>query len=164
MDRGFTLIEMIITLVVISILGVFTFSFLISSTNTYLLMRNQWTAHREGAYVVERISRELRDATAVSALNPLSFQMAHPTPMDPNTSIQYRLSGTRLFRGTRPGAGGYTERLMGTNVGSFTVTGLANSCYGISLSEVGGTVTYSTAVSLKNVVTRFGGNYQDTVR
>jgi prepilin-type N-terminal cleavage/methylation domain-containing protein len=84
-NKGFTLIEIVIVIVVLSIVGVFTFSFLADSAKTYQMMRDQRDLHQEAAYVLERISRELRDTTCVF---PGSFpgvsiylQKAHPTLM-----------------------------------------------------------------------------------
>jgi MSHA biogenesis protein MshO len=88
-NKGFTLIEIVIVIIVMSIVGVFTFSFLANSAKTYQMMRDQRDLHQEAAYVVERISRELRDATCISPPQTsgsfpgisIYLQKAHLTPM-----------------------------------------------------------------------------------
>ena len=62
MNRGFTLIEMIIAIVVLGILGVFTFTFFGDYMNTYTQMRNRRSDHQEALYIIERITREFRNA------------------------------------------------------------------------------------------------------
>ena len=99
MRKGFTLIELIIVIVISSMVGVFTFSFIYSSIQTYRLMRTQSQIYQEASYVLDRITRELRDATYnLSSTGGISFTKAHQTPADSNTFVRYYQSGTSLFR------------------------------------------------------------------
>jgi prepilin-type N-terminal cleavage/methylation domain-containing protein len=83
MKKGFTLIELILVIVIGSIVSVFTFSFIYNSIQTYRLMRTQRQLHQEGAYALERITRELRDASyGVNVTGGISFMKAHQTPAD----------------------------------------------------------------------------------
>jgi prepilin-type N-terminal cleavage/methylation domain-containing protein len=93
-NKGFTLIEIVIVIVVLSILGVFTFSFLSSSAKTYQMMRDQRDLHQEAAYAMERISRELRDGTCISAFSGTSIdlQKAHPTQMSNSHNLRFAYS------------------------------------------------------------------------
>lgn len=161
MRRGFTLIEMIITIVVLGILGVFTFTFFGNYMNTYTQMRDRRSDHQEAFYIVERIARELRNATTVTSTSPLVFQIPNPgTPADTSTTIQYSLSGTQLNRtGNVSGA-----ILIGDNINTFSVTQPVANCYYISIQR--GTETYQTTVCPKNVPSGssgFGGNYADNL-
>jgi len=159
--KGFTLIEMIITIVVLGILGVFTFAFFGNYMSTYTQMRDRRSFHQEAVYIIERISRELRNAITVNSITPLSFQIPSPgTPADTSTTIQYNLSGTRLNRvGNSSGT-----ILIGDNINAFTVTQPTTDCYYITLQR--GTETYRTTVCPKNVSSGssgFGGNYADNL-
>lgn len=157
------MIEMIITIVVLGILGVFTFAFFGNYVSTYTQMRDRRNMHQEAVYIIERISRELRDATTVTSTSPLSFQIpssALATGGDTSTTISYSLSGTQLNRtGNISGS-----ILMGDNVNVFTVTSPVANCYFITLRRGTGTETeYQTVVCPKNIPSPsgFGGNYAD---
>ncbi len=64
-NKGFTMIELVMVIVVLSILGLFTFSFIDNAIRTYMLVREQSPLYADGAYIMERITRELSDATTV---------------------------------------------------------------------------------------------------
>ena len=99
MRNGFTLIELIIVIVISSMVSVFTFSFIYNSIQAYRLMRIQRQLYQEAAYALERITRELRDASYnINSTGGISFTKAHQTPADANTFVRYYQSGTSLFR------------------------------------------------------------------
>ena len=168
MNKGFTLIEMIMTIVVLGILGVFTFAFFGNYMSTYTQMRDRRSLHQEAVYIIERISRELRDAaTASSTSNSISFTIpvsALAAGGDTSTTISYSLSGTQLNRtGNVSGS-----ILMGDNMeaaNGFVVTYITTpvtNCYRITVQR--GTESYTTAVCPKNIPSGssgFGGNYAD---
>lgn len=164
MAKGFTLIEMIITIVVLGILGVFTFAFFGNYMNTYTMMRDRRIYHQEAVYIIERIARELRNASTVTSTNPLVFQIPAPgTPADTSTTITYTLSGQQLNRtGNVSGT-----ILMGDNINTFSVSAVTSpvtNCYNITVQR--GTESYSTTVCPKNVtsgLSGFGGNYADNL-
>ncbi|HVN97951.1 MAG TPA: type II secretion system protein [Syntrophorhabdaceae bacterium] len=64
--KGFTLIEITIVIVILGILSVFTFSFIDSAVKTYTIASKQRLLYQQGSYIMERISRELRDAEWVT--------------------------------------------------------------------------------------------------
>ena len=102
-DKGFTMIELVTVIVVLSILGLFTFSFIDNAIRTYILVREQSTLYADGAYIMERITRELSDATAVivppveSSSNTLKFVKAH-TGVDPSTTVTFQQNDRNLER------------------------------------------------------------------
>ncbi len=190
MNRGFSLIEVVITLVVLAIVGIFTFSFLGKNIQTYRLMEDQRTAHQEAATVLERITRELRDAAASPTFSggTLSFQGAHGTGADSNTYVSFCLnSGSgQLFRCS--GAGSLCANctgsgiLLATGISSFSVT---QQTYGgvvegwvvsLTASAGGQTQSYGVLVDPKNQPflgcagtqpefcgRNFGGYYEDKI-
>ena len=174
MHKGFTLIEMIITIVVLGILGVFTFTFFGNYMNTYTQMRDRRNMHQEAVYIIERISRELRDASTVTSpaagtSTTLSFQIpssALATGGDTSTSISYSLSGTQLNRtGNASGSILMGDNMDATNGFSATaITSPVTNCYRITVQR--GTEIYTTAVCPKNIPSAssgFGGNYADNL-
>jgi prepilin-type N-terminal cleavage/methylation domain-containing protein len=97
--KGFTLIELIMVIVVLSILSVFFFSFISNAVKSYTLVREQRALYSEGVYIMERITRELSDATDIidppigTSSNGLTFlTAAHPT------ATPARLSSRVIFQ------------------------------------------------------------------
>jgi hypothetical protein len=52
--------------IVLAILGMFTFSFIDNATKTYLMGSRQRMLYQEASYIMERVAREVGDAQAVS--------------------------------------------------------------------------------------------------
>jgi prepilin-type N-terminal cleavage/methylation domain-containing protein len=137
MGKGFTLIELIIVIVISSMVSVFTFSFIYNSIQTYRLMRIQRQLHQEASYALERITRELRDASYnLNSTGGISFTKAHQTPADTNTFVRFYQSGNSLFRCSdavsglvclvNPGSSP-TNKPISANVSTFTVQRNTNS-------------------------------------
>jgi hypothetical protein len=187
--KAFTLIETVAVIVVLSVLGLFTFFFVEYAIKTYLIGSKERMIYQEASYIMERITRELRDAEVAQPQaggRELRIrQKSHLTPMDNNISdISFTWVGLDLVR-TSNNVG----RVMGTNVSGFTVTLLSGlsqcddstpNCYlaitltlydsSIPLAEVSAkTVTLRTTVSPKNLRTGytgrcFNGDYEDFIQ
>jgi prepilin-type N-terminal cleavage/methylation domain-containing protein len=84
MNKGFTLMELVMTVVVLTFLSAFTFSVIWQYSQIYADTR-QGYIYGEASAVLERITRELRDANLVDtpAPNPgqyINFSLYHGTP------------------------------------------------------------------------------------
>lgn len=127
-NKGFTIIELVTVIVVLSILGVFTFSFMDNAIKTYSLIKEQSPLYADGAYIMERITRELSDATIISTTDipqypswssKLTFSTAaHPPPPltadRPATQVTYELDAdNNLVR---------NSGIIGKNITEFKVT------------------------------------------
>ncbi len=177
--RGFTLIEMVITIVILSIVSVFTFYFFTNLTRTYRMMGEQRGAHQEAAYILDRISRELRDAKYVSTdVSSVTFQRSHGIATDSgNLYVRYRLSGTDLYRDSGASAGSYTmSKVIGKNVTTFAASPVGSPLPAdstvqitVSISKTNQVQTYITKICAKNYpgyfkLRGFGGDYEDIIQ
>jgi prepilin-type N-terminal cleavage/methylation domain-containing protein len=109
-NKGFTLIEIIIVIIVLGVLSIFGFSFLSTAIHTYSMMEKQKSLYDEAAMAMERISRELRDAESITTPETtpeesensgpiLTFTKSHGSPEETtNYEITFQLSGTTLQR------------------------------------------------------------------
>jgi prepilin-type N-terminal cleavage/methylation domain-containing protein len=119
--KGHTLIELILVVVILGIIGVFTFLFVDRNIRTYLLIINRGEIYQEASYTLERITRELRDASYVPMCGTgmLAFQKGNPRNGEVVT--WYSISNSRLYR--TPMSNWTTPisdpKLMSENVGVF---------------------------------------------
>ncbi|MBW2570525.1 MAG: prepilin-type N-terminal cleavage/methylation domain-containing protein [Deltaproteobacteria bacterium] len=100
-NKGFTLIEIIIVVIVLGVLSIFGFRFLSTAIHTYSMMQKQKTLYDEAAMAMERISRELRDASTITTAtgSTLEFTKSHGSPEETSTyDITFQLSGATLQR------------------------------------------------------------------
>jgi len=126
LQRGFTLIEIIIVIVILSIVSVVTINFLANSLKTYSMMVNQKVLFDEGKLALERMCREIRDAKSItlpasgSSGNTVTFTRTHDTGPGQDTAdeiITFRLNGNILEK-VKVNVG----YAIAGNVSSFTVT------------------------------------------
>ena len=124
--KGFTLIEIVIVIVILSIISAITIYFLINSLRIYTMTVNQKTLLEEGKLALERICRDIRDANDISfpnagnSGNRITFTRTNGTAQDGvSENITFQLTGSDLQKvKTSPSA---TSTLAG-NVSAFTVT------------------------------------------
>jgi len=158
MNKGLTLIEIIITIVVLAIVSLFTFSFINTSAKTYQMVKTQNGLYFEAAYALERISRELNDATYVISFlsNSIVFQKVnYSTTVDNKQFVDYHLNGTDIIRASSTVSPPVAGQVIASNASVFSITAtgtLENTSYNIiiTLSRDSQTVTLSTTVCPKN--------------
>jgi prepilin-type N-terminal cleavage/methylation domain-containing protein len=103
LQRGFTLIEIVIVMVILSIVSVITIKFLIDSLRIYTMTVNQKTLLDEGKLALERMCRDIRDAKSITTPAPggsgstITFLRTNLTVQDiVDESITFQLTGTTL--------------------------------------------------------------------
>lgn len=158
LERGFTLIEIIVVIVILAIVSAISIKFVADSLRIYTMTVNQKTLFDEGKLALERMCRDIRDAqsiTSVTAGPPgsITFTRTHATAYDagppaPET-ITFQQTGNTLEK--VKGGTGYAMAV--SDVTSFTV---ANATYEIQLQLIlnlatGENVTLQTKVYLKNL-------------
>jgi prepilin-type N-terminal cleavage/methylation domain-containing protein len=166
--KGFTLIEIIIVIVILSIVGVMTVKFLTDSLSIYAMTINQKALYDEGNLALERMCRDIRDAKSITtfAAGPpgsITFVRTNATAYDDGlpgyatgeTIIfqQNQAAGTLEKVKSRPSASTTT---MAEHVTSFTVTNATNEILlQLTLQSIYAgntmTVTLQTRVYPKNL-------------
>jgi len=71
-QKGFTLVELIVTLVLVGIIGTFTTLFMYTGLNGYLRAKDTSEGALKAQIALDRISLELKDITAIDAITPKS--------------------------------------------------------------------------------------------
>jgi prepilin-type N-terminal cleavage/methylation domain-containing protein len=125
-STGFTLIEVIIVIVILCVASAMTIYFLVSSLRAYTMTVNQKTLFDEGKLALERMCRDIRDASSITLPAPggsgssITVMRTNATAQDSaSENITFQLTGSNLQKvKTSPSA---TSDLVG-NVSAFTVT------------------------------------------
>ncbi len=162
MQKGFTLIELVMVIVVLSIISLFTFSFLISNSRTYQIMKGQGELYQDGMYLMERISRDLIDSdTSCTG----GFKRSHKS-RDTNLCTQYTISGTTLFRNGKPIASNIISFTQPdyTTQPPYTISATLEKDCGMLPDKTGVVpkckVVVGTSIYPKNRTDKFNGNYE----
>ncbi|MGQ9507977.1 MAG: prepilin-type N-terminal cleavage/methylation domain-containing protein [Thermodesulfobacteriota bacterium] len=176
-SKGFTLIEIIIVIVILSIVSAITIYFITSSVKHYVIIVNQKSLLDEGKLALERMCRDLRDAQSIAfppygnSSNRIVFQRCHATFGDlANETISFRLNGTTLEKVKNSP---YGIHPMVSNVSSFSVirgaAGNEEITLSLSLSlTTGEQIFLQTKVYPKNLIRssiykNFFGNWQEEI-
>jgi prepilin-type N-terminal cleavage/methylation domain-containing protein len=162
--RGFTLIEVVIVIVILSIVSAITIYFLVSSLRVYTMTVNQKTLFDEGKLALERMSRDIRDARSIIGrqLLPITFTETMRQPKTVQVKHQIRSYGNTLRKVKNAGC---TENTfaMADNVSTFTVTNATNEIQlQLTLSLASGeNVTLQTKVYPKNLQEDLTSTYKN---
>lgn len=139
---GFTLIELVVTMVIISISGIFIFSALYSVGRAYDMTHTSQSLHEEAGMAIEKSAREMRDAIAIAVTSPYNITVTkvHSTPQDSRTAITYvQNSGEAALQ--RGSAGDY--RKLATSL-------VVNTGFSVTLDDNGTpSTTWDDAYKLK---------------
>jgi prepilin-type N-terminal cleavage/methylation domain-containing protein len=100
MKNGFTLVEVMVTTIIVGVIGVGFYGVLHTGSNTYYMDSNTLELQQQARNGLDRMVRELRQASAASAVitssSSSSYKVVFNTPTV--TGIQYYLTGTQLTR------------------------------------------------------------------
>ncbi len=83
-SKGFTLIEVVIVIVILSIVSAITIKFLVDSLRIYTMTVNQKTLLDEGRLALERMCRDIRDARSITGTtaDSITFVRNNATAQD----------------------------------------------------------------------------------
>jgi prepilin-type N-terminal cleavage/methylation domain-containing protein len=126
-NRGFTFIEVVIVIVILSIVSVIGIHFLIDSLKVYTMAVSQKTLFDEGKLALERMVRDIRDARAIGepdpgeTVNEIRITRTHATAQDyAGEAIRFVISGTTLQK--RKSDPSVMLIDLASNVSTFTAT------------------------------------------
>jgi prepilin-type N-terminal cleavage/methylation domain-containing protein len=170
LEKGFTLIEIIIVIVILCIVSGITIKFLVDSMRIYTMTVNQKTLFDEGKLALDRMCRDIRDARFISnpaaggSGNMIRFQRTHntaPSQDVANEWIRFQLAlqpdGTYTLQKVKNDTGPPTANLASNvrdNVNDFIVTRDAGNEIQLYLKlslASGENVTLQTRVYPKNL-------------
>jgi prepilin-type N-terminal cleavage/methylation domain-containing protein len=137
-NRGYTLIEIIMVIVILGIIGGITFQVVAAGVEAFKKTSDRKELYDQGRLAMERMVRELRDAKEVteSAGSSITFKKAHPAQAADNIEkIKYELVGSDLKRVGDP-AGTPVTAVLASNVSSFTATRVEGSSGGSVATRV----------------------------
>src|SRR5712692_2206098 len=151
--RGFTLIEVIITLVIAGVLATIGATLMSSGFRSYFLGRELAQDAAQGTLALERMTRDLRTARSAADLTTIGASTISFVDVDGNT-ISYALSAGSVTRSQNGG----TAQPLAANVSSLAFTYLQND--GQTTAASSATVWYIAAavtVASQNASTTFRG-------
>jgi prepilin-type N-terminal cleavage/methylation domain-containing protein len=163
-EAGFTLIELIMVIALASILGTFVFSIITKSLAAQINMQERKERSDDAVLSLERIGRELREATDISniATNQLIFEKNVTSSTDGNLFVKFVLntSTNELMRQSSTTYGGLpgnstSGNVIAENVTVFSANEQAN--YGSSLNAIVLDLTFANGSVWKTKV--FPRNY-----
>jgi len=160
--KGFTLIEIVIVIVILSIISAISIKFLVDSLRIYTMAVNQKTLFDEGKLALERMCRDVRDARSLTTPaaggsgSTLRFTRDNATAQDyAGEDIRFIWSGTPgtalRKRKSQPSV---TLVDLVSNVSTFTVTRATSNEITLNLTlslASGERVTLRTSVYPKNL-------------
>lgn len=153
-DRGFTLIEMVVVIVILSIASAITIKFLVDSLRVYTMTVNQKTLYDEGKLALEQMCRGIRDANSITGVtaSSITFVRDDATAYDAaGETIIYQLNAGVL---QKVKVSPVATSIMARNVTTFAVTNATNEIQlQLTLQLTSGeNVTLQTKVYPKNLV------------
>jgi prepilin-type N-terminal cleavage/methylation domain-containing protein len=101
-QKGYTLIEIVMVIVLLGIIGVVTFQVVFSGVETFTKARDRKDLYDQAKLAMERMVREIRDANQIvtpavgSTATSINFIKAHTSPGDTSTDITFQLDLERV--------------------------------------------------------------------
>jgi prepilin-type N-terminal cleavage/methylation domain-containing protein len=162
-SKGFTLIELVIVIVILSIVSAITIKFLTDSLRIYTMTVNQKTLFDEGKLSLERMCRDIRDGSSITGTTATSVTFVRN-----NATAQDIASETLIFQRTgsvleKVKASPVATSTMANNVFTFAVTNVANEIQlRLTLNlTTGENVTLQSKVYPKNLVEDLTSTYKN---
>jgi prepilin-type N-terminal cleavage/methylation domain-containing protein len=159
-QKGFTLVEIVMVIVILGVIGAFTFQFVAHGVLAFKKTSARKDLYDQGRLALERMVRELRDGKEITdcSSNSITFKKAHPAQAADNIEeVKYEFDDTNylLKRVADPNSneGGPYEAILASNVTSFQVGedggggtfAVDNASSGTTASDTASSMTVSHA-------------------
>ena len=134
-EAGFTLIEIVVTLVLVGILSVFAGLFMTTFLNGYFMVKNNSDTAMKAQMALDRISIELRD------ISPISVSVPSPVSvMTDNSLITYTNSSgaVKTIKFITPNIylSTPTDNILIDHVQAFTLSATRGNVYNVDANDV----------------------------
>jgi len=98
--RGFTLVEMIMTMVILSVMVLFTLTFIYQAVQTYVAVNERFRSWEECKFAIERMVREIREADSIIYPPPGTANASRVQISEPSGSgiVEFRFSNGKIVR------------------------------------------------------------------
>ena len=153
--RGFSMIELIIVISIITVLSAITLPMLQAGFNGYFMQRNLSDANWQGRLALSRITRDLHNIPAAANITTATGTQLTFTN-NSNASVSYTLSGTNLQRNALTLANGIGSVTFGYYDSAGAVTGTIDNIRYISIAlnitQNNTNITLETVVNLRDVI------------
>ncbi len=126
-EAGFTLIEVVITLVLVGILSVFVGLFMSSFINGYFTVKSNSETAMKAQMAIDRISKELKDVSAVSVLTDNSL-ITYTNPAGADRTI--KITGSNIYLSTP------TDNILIDHVQAFQLSATYRNVYNIAANDM----------------------------
>lgn len=126
-EDGFTLIEVIVTLLLVGIMSAFVGLFMTTFLNGYFMIKNNSDTAMKAQMALDRTSIEIRDVSAVSCLTGNSL-ITYTNSLGANRTIKF--VGSSIFLSTP------ADNILINNVQNFQLSAPAGNVYNIAASDV----------------------------
>jgi MSHA biogenesis protein MshO len=167
-SSGFTLIELIATIVVLGIIAAAGAPVLVRSIQAYNSTLNSVTTLDKVRYATDRLAREIRESTYSAGTSSLNMSTTAPS----FTKVDYLISGTTITSTTYTvliSSSGSNVNIAYTPSGGTTTTAVltdqlsstAGSLQFAYYDQTGATTTLATAVHYVEIRLTLAGNGQD---
>lgn len=114
--RGFTLIELVVTIVIMGIMAVVTVQYLVNAARVYAFLLTQRQADSELMDAVDRLRREVRTARSTSVATPSEWTFVNAqgeTKTNQLSGSEVTLNGNTLARGVEQFVFAYFDNTNG---------------------------------------------------
>jgi prepilin-type N-terminal cleavage/methylation domain-containing protein len=126
-EAGFTLIEIIVSLVLVGILSVFVGLFMNSFLSGYFMVKNYSETAMKAQMAIDRISMELRDVSDVSVLTDNSL-ITYTNPLGTGRTIKF--VGTNIYLSTP------SDNMLIDHIHAFQLSATYRNVYNIVANDI----------------------------
>ena len=156
-NHGYTLIEIIMVIVILGVLGAFTFQMVVAGVQAFKKSSARKDILDQGRLALERMVRELRDGKEITdcSSNSITFKKAHPAQAADNVEeVKFEFDDTnkQVKRVGDPNGneGGPYEAVLASNVTSFQVGEGGGGSVTVDASSSGTATAGATGITISS--------------